>query len=145
MQFHEFYIGQVFTTKAITLTEEDISRFATEYDPQYMHLDKAKAEQGRFQGIIASGIQTLAISFKLWIETGSYGEDIIAGTAMNHVKFIRPVYPGDELHAVVEVVELKKWRHKTGIVTVRMSTFNARQEKVFTGELSAMVKNEHTA
>lgn len=143
MQFHEFYIGQVFTTKAITLSEDDISRFAAEYDPQYMHLDKAKAEQGRFQGIIASGIQTLAISFKLWVETGSYGKDIIAGTAMNHVKFIRPVYPGDKLHAVVEVVELKKWRNQTGIVTVRMSTFNAQQEKVFTGELSAMVKNKH--
>ncbi|MBE0343924.1 MaoC family dehydratase [Paenibacillus sp. 28ISP30-2] len=139
MRFHEFYIGQLFRTKSLTLTKEDITRFATEFDPQYMHLDEDKATQGRFNGIIASGIQTLAVSFKLWVETGSYGDDVIAGTAMNNIRFIKPVYPGDELHTIVEVTALREKLNETGIVTVMLTTFNNKDEKVFEGELSVIV------
>ncbi|MCE3198248.1 MaoC family dehydratase [Paenibacillus sonchi] len=140
MRFHEFYAGQVFTTKSITITKESITSFAAEFDPQYMHLDEEKAKQGRFSGIIASGIQTMAVTFKLWVETGSYGEDIIAGTAMNHLKFIKPVYPEDELHTVVEVTGLKEKKNGTGSVTVWLSTFNQKDERVFEGELTVLVK-----
>ncbi|MFM9328590.1 MaoC/PaaZ C-terminal domain-containing protein [Paenibacillus mesotrionivorans] len=140
MRFSEFYIGQVFHTKAMRLTKGDIIRFASDFDPQYMHLDEVKAVQGRFNGIIASGIQTLAVSFKLWVETGSYGDDVIAGTAMNNIRFVKPVYPDDELHTIVEVTALKEKQGETGIVTVLLSTFNDKDEKVFEGELSVMVK-----
>ncbi|MED1018591.1 MaoC/PaaZ C-terminal domain-containing protein, partial [Bacillus atrophaeus] len=98
MKLDEFAIGQVFHTKSFKLTKENIMGFAEEFDPQYMHLDEEKAKEGRFNGIIASGIHTIAISFKLWIEEGFYGDDIIAGTEMNNFKFIKPVYPDDELH-----------------------------------------------
>ncbi|MFD1176448.1 MaoC family dehydratase [Paenibacillus puldeungensis] len=141
MRFSEFYIGQVFHTKSMRLTKEDITRFASEFDPQYMHLDEEKAGQGRFNGIIASGIQTLAVSFKLWIETGSYGNDVIAGTAMNNIKFVKPVYPDNEIHTIVEVTALKEKQSESGIVTVLLSTFNDKDEKVFEGELSVLVKN----
>ncbi|WP_151736980.1 MaoC family dehydratase ['Paenibacillus yunnanensis' Narsing Rao et al. 2020] len=140
MRFHEFYTGQTFTTKSIRLTQEDITSFAAEFDPQYMHVDETKAAQGRFKGIIASGIQTMALSFKLWVETGVYGDDIIAGTAMDHIRFIKPVYPGDELHTVVEVTNLREKANETGLVTVFLRTYNERQDKVFEGELTVLVK-----
>lgn len=139
MKFDEFTIGQVFETKSFKLTKEDIMRFAGEFDPQYMHLDEKKAEQGRFNGIIASGIHTLSISFKLWVEQGIYGDDVIAGTGMNNIKFIKPVYPGDELHTIVEVID-KKEKKETGIITVLLSTYNDKEEKVFEGDLSALIK-----
>ena len=140
MKLDEFTIGQVFTTKSFKLTKEDIMRFAGEFDPQYMHLDEEQANQGRFNGIIASGIHTLAISFKLWIEEGMYGDDVIAGTGMNNIKFIKPVYPGDELHIIIEVLDKKATKNETGILTVLLSTFNDKEEKVFEGELSALIK-----
>jgi len=139
MKFDEFTIGQVFETKSFKLTKEDIMRFAGEFDPQYMHLDEKKAEQGRFNGIIASGIHTIGISFKLWIEQGIYGDDVIAGTGMNNIKFIKPVYPGDELHTIVEVID-KKEKKEAGIITVLLSTYNDKEEKVFEGDLSALIK-----
>lgn len=140
MKFDEFTIGQVFQTKPFKLTKEDIMRFAGEFDPQYMHLDEEKANQGRFNGIIASGIHTLAISFKLWVEEGLYGDDVIAGTGMNNIKFIKPVYPEDELHIIVEVIDKKATKNETGILTVVLSSFNDKEEKVFEGELSALIK-----
>ena len=140
MKLDEFTIGQVFETKSYKLTKEDILKFAGEFDPQYMHIDEEKANQGRFNGIIASGIHTLAISFKLWVEEDKYGEDIIAGTRMNNLKFIQPVYPEDELHIIVEVLDKKAIKHETGILTVLLSTFNDKEEKVFEGELSVLIK-----
>ncbi|MBT2655916.1 MaoC family dehydratase [Bacillus sp. ISL-18] len=140
MKLDEFTIGQKFQTKSLKLTKEDIMRFAGEFDPQYMHLDEEKANQGRFDGIIASGIHTLAISFKLWVEEGFYGEDVIAGTRMNNIKFIKPVYPEDELHINVEVIDKKATKDETGILTVSLSTFNDRDEKVFEGDLSVLIK-----
>ncbi|CAH1191478.1 hypothetical protein PAECIP111892_00653 [Paenibacillus auburnensis] len=140
MRFLEFHIGQVFRTKSLSITKENITSFASEFDPQYMHLDEEKAKQGRFNGIIASGIQTLAVTFKLWVETGSYGDDVIAGTAMNNIRFLKPVFPGDELHTVVEVIDVIEKKNENGIVTVRLSTFNQSDEKVFEGELSVLVR-----
>ena len=140
MKLDEFKIGQVFQTKSLKLTKEDIMRFAGEFDPQYMHLNEEKANQGRFNGIIASGIHTLAISFKLWVEEGIYGEDVIAGTRMNNIKFIKPVYPEDELHIIVEVIDKKATKNETGILTVLLSTFNHKEEKVFEGDLSVLIK-----
>ncbi|MNJ40735.1 putative enoyl-CoA hydratase 1 [compost metagenome] len=140
VKYGEFTIGQTFKSNSIILTKEKIMEFASEFDPQYMHLDEEKANAGLFKGIIASGIQTLAISFKLWIETKTYEEDIIAGTELNNVKFMKPVYPEDELYTVAEVVDLDGTRKSTGIVTVRLSTFNQTGLKVFEGELSAIVR-----
>jgi acyl dehydratase len=140
MRLDEFEIGQVFQTKSLKLTKEDIMRFAGEFDPQYMHLNEEKAIQGRFNGIIASGIHTLAISFKLWVEEGFYGDDVIAGTRMNNLKFIKPVYPEDELHIIVEVIDKKATKNETGILTVLLSTFNDKDEKVFEGDLSVLIK-----
>jgi len=133
-------IGQVFKTKSFKLTKEEIMGFAEEFDPQYMHLDEEKAQQGRFNGIIASGIHTIALSFKLWIEEGMYGNDVIAGTEMNNIKFIKPVYPEDELHTIVEVIDKKTKNNETGILTVLLSTYNNKEQKVFEGDLSVLIK-----
>ncbi|MED4287540.1 MaoC family dehydratase [Priestia megaterium] len=140
MKLDEFTIGQVFKTKSFKLTKEEIMGFAEEFDPQYMHLDEEKAQQGRFNGIIASGIHTIALSFKLWIEEGMYGNDVIAGTEMSNIKFIKPVYPEDELHTIVEVIDKKTKNNETGILTVLLSTYNNKEQKVFEGDLSVLIK-----
>ncbi|OWR31468.1 hypothetical protein CDO73_07000 [Saccharibacillus sp. O23] len=138
MKFSEFTLGRVFKTKSVTVTPESITEFAAVYDPQYMHLDPEKAAEGRFGGIIASGIQTMALSFKLWVETGAYGEEVVAGTGMNDIRFIKPVYPNDELRVEAEVIRLDE-RRRSGIVTVKLTTFNQNGQQVFGGELSALV------
>lgn len=140
MKFGEFTIGQTFKTKSFKLTKENIMGFAEAFDPQYMHVDEDKAKQGRFNGVIASGVHTLSVSFKLWVELGIYGDDIIAGTGMNNIRFIKPVYPGDELYAIVDVIDKRAVKKDAGIITVSLSTYNDKDEKVFKGDLSALIK-----
>ncbi|MEH7175033.1 MaoC/PaaZ C-terminal domain-containing protein, partial [Priestia megaterium] len=68
-----------------------------------------------------------------------YEEDVIAGTEMNNIKFIKPVYPGDELHTIVKVIDKETRKRETGILTVLLSTYN-KEQKVFEGELSVLIK-----
>lgn len=141
MKFSDFEVGQRYETKSVILTKDDIICFAEMYDPQYMHLDEEKAKQGRFGSLIASGMQTLNVSFKLWIDVGVYGDHIIAGTGMNQLQFLKPVYPGDELHVIAEVIEVRPRRAGNGTVTVLLSTYNQKGQNVFRAELSALVDN----
>src|SRR5690625_1890168 len=125
MKFDEFTIGQTFETKSFKLTKENIMEFAEEFDPQYMHFDEEKAKQGRFNGIIASGVHTLGISFKHWIKLVIYGDDIIAGR---------------EMHNIVNVIDKRAVKKDAGIITVSLSTYNDKDEKVFKGDLLALIK-----
>ena len=81
-----------------------------------------------------------AISFKLWVKEEYYGDDVIAGTGMNHLRFIKPVFPNDVLYCQVKVLQKKVLKNNTGILTVELATFNQKDEKVFKGELSALLK-----
>ncbi|OAX48083.1 MaoC family dehydratase [Paenibacillus sp. AD87] len=141
MKFNEYVIGETYRTESIQLSKKDIIDFAKIYDPQYMHIDEKKAKEGRFGSLIASGMQTMSTSFKLWVELGIYGEDVVAGTGMNNIKFIKPVFPDDEISVVSEVIELSPRRSSGGIVTVLLTTFNQNNEKLFQAELSALISN----
>lgn len=140
MKYDDFKVGEKFKTKSHLMTEEEIIQFAQTYDPQYIHIDKEEAKSSRFKGIIASGIHTLSVSFKLWVEEGKYGKEIIAGTQMNHVKFKQPVYPGNELYVIAEIKDKKSIKSESGRVTVAISTYNEEDVLVFTGEVSALVE-----
>jgi len=141
MKFSEYKIGQRYETKSIKLSKQDIIDFAKVYDPQYMHIDEEKAKEGRFGNLIASGMQTMSTSFKLWVEEGIYGEEVVAGTGMNNVKFIKPVFPDDELRVIAEVIETVPKRRGNGIVTIQLNTYNQDEVKVFQAELSALIND----
>ena len=58
-------IGQVIPLGSYSVTEEEIVEFATQWDPQWFHMDKETAGSGVFGGLIASGLHTLSICQKL--------------------------------------------------------------------------------
>ncbi|MGG4454304.1 MaoC/PaaZ C-terminal domain-containing protein [Brevibacillus porteri] len=138
MKFDEISVGQMLVTKSYQLTKEEIIAFASVYDPQYMHIHEEKAKQSRFKGIIASGLHTVNISFKLWVETGVFGDDVIAGTGIHNLKFIKPVYPEDVLYVTATVIE-KKERREAGEITVLLSTYKNEGEQVLSAEMSALI------
>ena len=50
------------------LSEADIVAFARDYDPQWFHVDAARAIDSRWGGLIASGWQTCSIAMRLAVE-----------------------------------------------------------------------------
>jgi len=66
LYFEDFKPGDRFESAALTLTEALIVEYARFYDPQPFHTDPEAAKATVFGGLIASGMQTIAIGFKLF-------------------------------------------------------------------------------
>ena len=110
--FEDWTEGEVVETRGATLTELQIIDFAMLYDPQPMHIDKSYADTGPFDGLIASGFQTLSLAFRLFYDLGYLTHSNIIGVGLDEVRWTAPVRPGDTLRCRMEVLELKESRSK---------------------------------
>ena len=132
--FEDFEVGQRFVSRGVTLTEASIIDFAIRYDPQRFHIDREAAVQTPFGGIVASGFQTLGLSFRMFFELGVIGESGIGAPGIEDLKWSAPVRPGDTVHTEAEVLELRPSRSKPdrGIVRLRFAAVNQHGETVMT-------------
>jgi acyl dehydratase len=97
--------GRVFETATRTLSEEDIVRFAREYDPQSYHTDAQAARGSPFGGLIASGWQTCGVTMRLMCD-GYLLETSCAGSpGLEELRWLKPVRPGDTLRLKSTVLE----------------------------------------
>jgi acyl dehydratase len=132
--FDDFAIGERFVTRGVTLTESLIIDFAMTYDPQPFHIDVEAARRSNYGGLIASGFQTLALGFRMVLETGIFRESSMGSPGFDELRWLRPVRPGDTLHTELEVVEKKPSGSKPdrGILRVAYRIRNQKDEDVLT-------------
>ena len=123
-------VGQRFTGRSHTLDEEQIVRFAREYDPQVFHLDAEAAKHTFFKGLVASGWHTAAISMRLFVEATPIAGGLIG--AGGEVSWPRPTYAGDTVHTESEITAITPSRSRPdrGIVTIRTETKNQHGDVV---------------
>jgi acyl dehydratase len=107
LYFEDLAVGQKSTTASIRLTVDEIKEFARRYDPQPFHLDEAAAKATIFGGLAASGWHSAALLMRLIVESGPPLAGGIVGSGIDELRWLRPVRPGDELHAELEVLELR--------------------------------------
>ena len=134
LYFEDFAPGQEIHTAGVTVTEDQIIDFALRFDPQPFHLDVEAARQSIFGGLIASGFHTMALTFRLYMQTNTLAAASLGSPGIDEVRWLRPVRPGDTLSAIVEVVDARPSASKPdrGIVTVKYTTRNQRGEPVMT-------------
>lgn len=125
-------VGQKFSTPGVTLSEAEIIDFAWRYDPQSFHLDAHAAAESPYGGLIASGFQSLAICFRLFIQSGVLAESSLGSPGIDELRWLAPVRPGDTLHSEIEVLEIRPSRSKPdrGIARLLYQASNQRQEVV---------------
>ncbi len=118
--------------KRITVTADDITAFAAQYDPQPFHLDEEAGRRSVFGGLAASGWHTAAMTMRMLVESDLWPNDGIVGAGMDELRWPRPVHPGDELHIETEILEVRpsRSRPEQGLVKARTTTFNGRGEPV---------------
>ena len=135
--FDELEIGERFVTGEWTLSEAEIVAFARAFDPQPIHIDAARAADGPYGGLIASGFQTMALGFRLFYELGIIDEACIGGPGIDAVRFLRPARPGDTIHAIATVAETRASRSKPdrGYVRIAYDVRNQRDETVLSYEI----------
>lgn len=142
--FEDFHVGDRFESRGASLTESQIVDFALAYDPQHMHVDIASAESGPFGGLIASGFQTLALSFRLFYDLGLLHRSNIVGPGLDEVRWIAPVRPGDTIRTVVEVLEARPSRSRPdrGSVRLGFTVLNQKGETVLTYQAMTILRRK---
>jgi acyl dehydratase len=127
LRFADLALGQTYRSGARIVTEAEIIAFAREFDPQPFHLDHAAAAAGPFGGLAASGWHTVAMTMRLLVDGGLALEGGIVGAAIDELRWLRPVRPGDVLSVESEVLELipSKSRPAGGRVRVAARTLAA--------------------
>lgn len=141
--FESFEIGERFTSKERTVTEEDIVRFSElSGDRHPLHLDEAYAKTTRFGGRIAHGLLGLSIASGLWVELGILENNLIAFLELEWT-FVAPVYIGDRVRVVVSLVEKRETRREDqGILRFAATLFNQKNEPVQEGRWTLLVRKE---
>jgi acyl dehydratase len=132
--FDDFAVGERFTTRGVTLTESGIIDFAMTYDPQPFHIDVEAARQSNYGGLIASGFHTLALGFRMVLETGIFRACSMGSPGFDELRWLRPVRPGDTLHTEIEVMETKPSSSKPdrGLARIAYRIKNQKDEEVLT-------------
>ena len=80
--FDDFKPGDRFQSAPLEVSEALIVEFARFYDPQVFHTDPRAAAESIYGGLIASGLQTIALTFKLFIETGTLAASSIVSSRL---------------------------------------------------------------
>lgn len=142
MKFAEFHPGQRIEAGPYELGEAELLRFARDYDPQWFHVDAARAAEGPFGGLIASGWHTCGIAMRMVAETALAGSESFASPGLAYVKWPNPVRPGDSLRLLAEVIEARRSdkRPTLGILRWRWQLFNQRQMQVLDLEATSLFK-----
>ena len=132
LYFEDFQPGDRFESATLTITERLIVDYARLYDPQPFHTDPEAAKTSIYGGLIASGGQTIALSFKLFLETGVLSACSLGSPGLDEVRWKAPIRPGDTLRVVAEVLETRPSASNPdrGIVRILYTTLNQRGEAV---------------
>ena len=103
--WEDFTPGRVFETATRSLSEEDIVRFAREFDPQDFHTSPEAARQTPFGGLIASGWHTCGITMRLMCDGYLLETSCVGSPGLEELRWLKPVRPGDALRLKTTVLE----------------------------------------
>lgn len=128
----DFSVGQSFDAGSFSLTEAQILDFGMMYDPQPFHISTVAGAESQFGGLIASGLQTMALCFRLAVQTGVFKTVSMGGPGVDELRFLAPVRPGDTINVNVEVTEITHSRSKPdrGMLHLQHRGFNQQGVEV---------------
>ena len=132
MKFTQFHAGQQINAGPYEVTQKEIQAFARDYDPQWFHTDQQAAENGPFQGLIASGWHTCSIAMRLMVDTVLADSESYASPGMNYIKWPQPVRPDDRLTLSATIIEARRSSSspQLGIVRWRWQLHNQHEVEV---------------
>ena len=141
--FDEWEIGDKLTHEIRrTVTEADNLFFTVmTHNPQPLHLDVEAAKESEFGQILVNGTYTFSLMVGLSVGDTTLGT-LVANLGYDKLVMPKPVFIGDTLHAMSEVIGLKESRSRpdAGIVTFLHEAVNQRGEVVCRCERAALIR-----
>jgi acyl dehydratase len=110
LYLEDLHVGDRFESSTYDVTETAIVEFANAFDPQPFHLDLDEAKRSVFEGLVASGWHTAAISMNLFVTGDLKLAGGSVGLGVDELRWPRPVRPGDTLRLQTEIIEVRPSR-----------------------------------
>ena len=136
--FEDLSVGDSWTSRGRTVTESDVVGFAGmtgDYDP--LHVDHEYARQTPFGRPIAHGL--LGLSLVAGLASQCPAVRTTAFLTIDHWEFRRPIYIGDTVRAVTEVIAKRPRGRRSGEITWRRRLVNQAGETVQEGQFVTLV------
>jgi acyl dehydratase len=134
--FEDFYAGQEIDLGQRTVSEEEIVAFATQFDPQPFHVDRAAAEASIYGGVIASGWHTCSMMMRMVVDGMMNASSSMGSPGLENVRWLLPVRAGDTLSVryLTQQVKASHSKPDRGVVWSKWIATNQRGEQVCTIE-----------
>jgi oxepin-CoA hydrolase/3-oxo-5,6-dehydrosuberyl-CoA semialdehyde dehydrogenase len=100
--FDDLEVGDALVTARRTVTEADIVNFAgISGDFFYAHMDAIAARDSLFEKRVAHGYFVLSAAAGLFVDPAP--GPVLANYGLESLRFVKPVYPGDTIQAILTV------------------------------------------
>ncbi len=97
--------NQIIDFGSVVLNDEEIIKFATQYDPMPFHIDKEVAEKSHFKGLIASGPHLFHLFYnREWVPR--FKHTVFAGKGISNWMLERPVYTNTRSHCKLHIKKI---------------------------------------
>ena len=142
--FEEFEVGQKIVSIPRTITESDVVTFAgLSGDFNQIHTDAEFSKNTQYGQRIAHGLLSLSIVSGLAMRTGVLEGTVLFFREINDWKFSRPVFIGDTIHVVLNVMETKAMpKLGGGVVVIGLDVKNQRGETPMKGTWTVLVASK---
>ncbi|MGO4563965.1 MaoC family dehydratase [Rhizobium sp. 2YAF20] len=142
LQFEDFQPGRIFLLGPKAVTAAEIIEFASEFDPQPMHMDEEAGRASILGGLAASGWHTSSMFMRMMIDSYLLNSQSEGAPGVDFMEWKKPVLAGDTLSGRSIVLEARPMRSRPGIgiVKFRHEVDNQRGELVCLGENSTMFR-----
>lgn len=138
--FEDLKVGERFYLPSRTMTDALFAAFQlASGDNHPIHYDVEYCKARGHSGMLAHGFQVLVqTAAGAGVFPHVIGDSMI-GFIEQSSKFLKPVYSGDTLYPLLEIVELRPGR-TTGVIVVRSTVHNQRRELCMEGLQSYLVR-----
>lgn len=144
-------VGEAVEMGSYEFTAERIVDFASQFDPQFFHLDAEKAKNSVLGGLCASGwhisaammkcnVEAIERQAKAVIEAGGVPPKIGPSPGFKNMKWLKPVYAGDTVTYFMRFTGERPIPNRPGrnIADISYEGRNQKGDLVFTVDASVV-------
>jgi len=141
LAFEDFKVGHLGTFGPHHVSREDIIAFASEFDPQPMHLDDEAANRSMLKGLSGSGWHMCSLLMRISWDGFIHNIASAGAPGVDEVRWVSPLRPGDDLTISVDVIETResKSRSDVGFIRITNEMRNASGQTLLLATIPLMV------
>lgn len=145
--FEDLVVGSSIALGSKAVTAAEIIEFASEFDPQPMHLDEAAGKASILGGLAASGWHTCCMFMRLMCDGFLLDSTSQGSPGVEYVRWKKPVLAGDIVtgRSTITASRLSGSRPNLGFVTCRHELVNQHGEIVLELENTGMFLRREAA